>query len=158
MPVFNKPFEVVLDASDMAIGVVLLQDKHPIAFESKKLSKAELNYTVIEKELLGVMHALWVWGCYLEGSDMVLVTDHCPNSCLDSQQTLGRKQARWSEFLHQFCYTWEYRPGPLNVADPISRFPCDSAVTTPSGERDGALTVHAVGRPSAHPRSTTPLT
>ena len=71
---------------------------------------------------------------------------------------MGRRQARWSEFLQQFRYTWEYRPGRLNVADPISRIPCDSAATTPSGERDGALTVHAVGRRSAHPRSTTPLT
>ena len=31
-------------------------------------------------------------------------------------------------------------------------------MTTPNGERDGALIVHAVGRPSAHPWSTTPLT
>ena len=60
MLVFNRPFEVLSDASDMAIGAVLLQDKHPIAFESRTLSKAELNYTVIGKELLGVMHALRV--------------------------------------------------------------------------------------------------
>ena len=60
MPVFNRPFEVVSDASDTAIGAVLLQDKHPIVFESRKLSKAELNCTITEKELLGVMHALRV--------------------------------------------------------------------------------------------------
>ena len=70
MLVFNKPFEVVSNANDTVIGVVLLQNKHPIAFESKKLSKAKLNYTIIEKELLGMMHALgsgdailraWTW-------------------------------------------------------------------------------------------------
>ena len=99
MPVFNKSFEIVSDTSDTAIGVVLLQDKHPIAFESRKLSKVELNSTVTEKELLGVMHALRVWQCYLEGLDMVLLIDHCPNTYLDNQQTLGRRQARWSEFL-----------------------------------------------------------
>ena len=61
MPLFNRPFEVVSDASDTAFGAVLLQDKHPIAFESKKLSTAEINDEITEKELLGVMHALQVW-------------------------------------------------------------------------------------------------
>ena len=85
MPVFNRPFEVVSNASGTAIGAVLLQDKHPIAFESRKFNEADLNHTITEKELLGVMHALRIWRSYLEGSDMVLVIHHCPNTYLDSQ-------------------------------------------------------------------------
>ena len=51
MPDFSKPFKVICDASGFATGGVLLQDDRPIAYESKKLSDAERNYTVGEQEL-----------------------------------------------------------------------------------------------------------
>jgi hypothetical protein len=60
---------MVLDASGVGLGAVLLQDGRPVAFESRKLSPAEQNYAVIEHEMLGVIHALKTWRCYLEGSD-----------------------------------------------------------------------------------------
>jgi hypothetical protein len=65
-PELGKPFEMVLNASGVGLGVVLLQDERPVAFESRKLSPAEQNYTVIEQEMLGVIHALKTWRCYLE--------------------------------------------------------------------------------------------
>lgn len=34
-------FEVHTDASDFAIGVVLMKTKHPIAFENRKLNNTE---------------------------------------------------------------------------------------------------------------------
>ena len=52
MLVFNRPFEVVSDANDTVIGVVHLQDKHPIVFESGKLSEAELNCIVTKRSSL----------------------------------------------------------------------------------------------------------
>ena len=48
MPDFSKSFEVVADASKFASGGVLLQEGQPIAFDSRKFNKAELNYTVSE--------------------------------------------------------------------------------------------------------------
>jgi len=53
---------VTTDASDFAIGAVLSQNHgkgdQPIAFESRKLSSAKLNYPIHEKELLAIVHAI----------------------------------------------------------------------------------------------------
>ncbi|XP_040937957.1 uncharacterized protein [Gossypium hirsutum] len=51
LPDFTKPYEVRTDASNYAIGGVLMQDGHPIAFESRKLNETERRYTVQEKEM-----------------------------------------------------------------------------------------------------------
>ena len=42
----SKPFEVQTDASNFALGGVLLQEGHSIAFESRKLCEAEMQYTI----------------------------------------------------------------------------------------------------------------
>ena len=118
----TKPYEVVTDASDYGLGAVLLQEGRPIAFESRKLNSAELNYTVTEKEMLAVIHALRVWRCYLEGADFTVFTDHVSNTFFQTQPNLSRRQARWSEFLQRFgVFRWEYLKGERNVADALSK-------------------------------------
>jgi hypothetical protein len=48
-PDFNAPFEIHTDASKTQLGAVISQGGKPIAFFSRKLNSAQLNYTVIEK-------------------------------------------------------------------------------------------------------------
>jgi hypothetical protein len=117
------PYEVVTDASDLGVGALLLQEGHHVAYESRKLSSAELNYNVTEKEMLSVVHALRVWRCYLEGADFTMFTDHVSNTFFQTQPNLSRRQARWSEFLQRFgTFPWKYRKGTSNVvADAMSR-------------------------------------
>jgi len=132
MPDFTKPFEVISDASGDAhrgaLGAVLMQEGRVIAYESRKLSKAELNYTTTEQEMLGVVYALHRWRCYLEGLKFKVITDHNPNVYFETKSLLNRRQARWAEFLADFDCVWEFRPGRNNVADPLSRIPSPSPV------------------------------
>ena len=129
-PDITKHFEVVTDACGEGIGAVLMQEGQPVAYLSRKLQGAELNYTTTEQELLASITAMRTWRCLLEGlprEQVTLVTDHYPNTYLPTQPEMSRRQARWSEFLQRFNFRWEYRPGRRNVADPVSRMPHSAA-------------------------------
>lgn len=94
----TKPFEVETDASDYALGGVLLQNGHPIAYESRKLNAAEKRYTVSEKEMLAVVHCLRAWRQYLLGSTFVVKTDNSATCHFFTQPKLTSKQARWQDW------------------------------------------------------------
>ena len=102
-PDFSKPFEVIVDACGAGIGAVLLQDGHPVAFESRGMVPAERNYHIGEQELLAVVHAMRTWRCYLEGVKCTVVTDHNPITYLQTQLVLSRRQARWCEYLQMLA-------------------------------------------------------
>ncbi len=51
LPNFDKDFEIHSDASDFAIGGVIVQDGRPMAFENKKLSETERRWPTHEKEM-----------------------------------------------------------------------------------------------------------
>ena len=121
LPDFSKPFEIIADASDFALGAILIQEGHPIAFESRKFTDPESRYHAGEKELLAVIHALTVWRCYIDGSQLWIFSDHEPLKYLRTKQSLSPRQIRWSQFLERFDYNWEHRAGRLNAADPLSR-------------------------------------
>ncbi|KAK3043171.1 hypothetical protein RJ639_001604 [Escallonia herrerae] len=111
-----------LHASDFALGGVLMQEGHPVAYESRKLNEAERRYTTHEKELLAVVHCLRIWRHYLLGSSFIVRTDNTAVSHFLSQSKLTSKQARWQELLAEFNFMLEYRTGSTNsVADALSR-------------------------------------
>ncbi|CAI7812241.1 unnamed protein product, partial [Closterium sp. NIES-54] len=122
----HRPFEVVTDASDIAIGAVLLQDfgngLQPIAYESRKLHPPEKNYPIHDREMLAIVHAFKVWRCYLTGADVTVRTDHKSLQYLRAQPHLNPRQIRWLDFLESnFHYTVTYKKGASNIADALIR-------------------------------------
>jgi hypothetical protein len=79
-PNHTLPFHISTYASDTAIGGVLGQKQdqqsYAIYFVGKNLSLAELNYIVIEKELLAVVHAINKFLHYITGYKVFVNTDH----------------------------------------------------------------------------------
>jgi hypothetical protein len=54
---------MVCDASYLGVSGVLMQQGHPIAFESRKLTPAERNYSPTELEMLAVVYCVKKWRC-----------------------------------------------------------------------------------------------
>ncbi|MBW0588287.1 hypothetical protein O181_128002, partial [Austropuccinia psidii MF-1] len=116
------------DASDYALGAVLSQvsdsGKHPIAFDSRKLLPAELNYEIHDKELLGIVWALKRWRAFLLSisSPFEVLTDHSSLQYFMSSKILTCRQALWAEFLSEFHFSITYCPGRLaTLPDALSR-------------------------------------
>ncbi|GJP84693.1 hypothetical protein CLOP_g14744 [Closterium sp. NIES-67] len=126
LPDPERDYVIEADASDQAVGAVLMQDQGnglpPIAYLSKKLHKAELNYPIHDKEALAIIIAFKTWRCYLEGGKTIVYTDHCSLKYLKTQPSLSRRQVRWIDFLEtHFHYDIVYKPGHKNNADALSR-------------------------------------
>ena len=93
-PDWSKEFHVHVDASSIALGVVLAQSgegniDHPIAFASRKLSTAEKNYTTTKREGLAMVYALQKFRHYLLGSHFKMFTDHSSLKYLVNNPMLG---------------------------------------------------------------------
>ena len=67
------------DASVIGTGGVLMQEGRVVSYSSSKFAPAEFNYRAPEQELLGLVRALQVWRCYLEGTlECEFITDNHP--------------------------------------------------------------------------------
>ncbi|WJZ98608.1 hypothetical protein VitviT2T_017120 [Vitis vinifera] len=125
-PNWKLPFEVMCDASDLAMGAILGQreDGKPyvIYYASKTLNEAQRNYTTTEKELLVVVFALDKFRAYLVGSFIVVFTDHSALKYLLTKQDAKARLIRWILLLQEFNLQIRDKKGVENVvADHLSR-------------------------------------
>jgi hypothetical protein len=124
------PFTVITDASELAVGAILLQQQGPnksdtkvIGYSSSKFKHAERNYSVHEKELLGVLLAVQQWNCFLEGSKFTVYTDHSSLVWLNKLKEPSRRQSRWVDILQGHDFEVLYVKGEHNPADAFTRVP-----------------------------------
>jgi len=95
-PNWKKEFYVHVDTSCITLGAMLTQAgegelDHPIAFASRKLSKAEKNYSTIEHEGLAMVYALQKFRHYLLGGHFKMYTDQSALKYLVNKAMLGGK-------------------------------------------------------------------
>jgi hypothetical protein len=76
LPDFSLPFTLDCDASGEGIGAILMQNRHPLAYESQKVRGPKLLYSIYEKEMLAIMHTLAKFQQYLVGARFVVKSDH----------------------------------------------------------------------------------
>ena len=90
-PDWSLPFEIMCDASDYVVGVVLGQRKdkksYIIYYASKTLHSAQMNYTTTEKELLAV-----VFACdkFIYPVDFIVLDTQPVEACNSFPVILGR--------------------------------------------------------------------
>ena len=118
-PDFTKPFHLYTDASDIQLGATLVQNGKPLGFYTRKLNSAQLNYTVGEKELLGIVEGLKTFEGVIRGQDLTIHTDHMN---LLYQKLPSQRMMRWRLLLE------EYHPKVMHIkgidndaADALSR-------------------------------------
>jgi len=66
-----------------------------VAFGGRKISGAELNYPIHEKELLAIKNALREWNHYINGKHTVILTDHKSLQYLTTTRNQSKRLARW---------------------------------------------------------------
>ena len=135
----NLPFIIRTDASSYAVGVVLLQfsesnnKEFPIYFHSRCLKKAEINYSVTEKEGIAVIFALKKFRPYISASPFTvkLYTDHKPLlGYFKSSIPSSDRHIRWISIFNEFKVDLLYEKGKNNIfADDLSRLPSGNVLT-----------------------------
>lgn len=139
-PDFTKPFYIQADSSGYAIGAELYQEDEnkehqPIAFISRSLRGAELNYTVTEKELLSIINALSKFRTIVLGNTIIIRTDHKALEFLYKCRFHNERITRWILFLNGFDYSIQHVKGKENiVADALSRFPSDNNIVSDTSQ------------------------
>ena len=130
LPDPDRPFSVVCDASDFAIGIDLLQTdaeerERVIACESRQLKVAEKNYPVHGNQLLAMKYIRVKFRVHpLRSKAFVVYTDHASLRTVTQSSHLSQRVARWLSFFVEYHFEVKYKPEEQNaLVDALSRRP-----------------------------------
>ena len=91
------------DASNVGLGAVLEQEQRVIGYASRTLTRAEVNYSVIQRECLAIVWRMKQFCHYLLGCTFQLMTDHAPLQWLAAQKMEGLL-CRWALAIQEFSF------------------------------------------------------
>ena len=102
----------------------------PIAYVSRTLNSAKLNYSTVEKEYLAI-----IWECnhfrpYLLGQKFQIITDHKGLTWIFNVKDLSSRLLRMRLLLEEYDFEIKYKPGKQNEnAGSLGRYPVLSIET-----------------------------
>lgn len=122
-PNSNLPYDLHCDAFDTGLGSYLVRNGRPIAFASRTLSSAEINYGTTEKECLSIVRSLQHFHPYVYGANLCIYTDHMALKAILSTKLPRGRIARWIMALQDYQpYTIIHKKGIDNAdSDALSR-------------------------------------
>ena len=134
-PHSNLPTNILVDASNTAIGAVL-QQQHasewkPVAFFSRKLDAAQKRYSTFDRELFAAYKSLHHFHFLIDGIKFALLTDHKPlvAAFYSKKDQIIARRARQLSFISEFTNDVRHVQGNQNVvADTLSRLEINNLV------------------------------
>ncbi|CEP07422.1 hypothetical protein, partial, partial [Parasitella parasitica] len=128
----REKFQILtVDGSSSGLGCVLTQvakenietrkEEQVIGYGSRSLRGAERNWHIHEVEAFAVVWAIQFYKHYLRGRKFLLVTDHSSLVYLFKPTKQSPKLTRWCASVMEYDFDIMYKPGPDNIADPLSR-------------------------------------
>lgn len=147
-----------VDCSGYALGGCFSQINssgtiRPVAYYSRRLNSAEVNYPIHDKEMLAVVSCLREWQAELQSvaKPFTIFTNHKNLGYFTTKRLLNERQVRYSELLQQFNFNLKWRPGSTNErSDALSRRDQDK-LTGLSDERTEGRILQIFPPVLAHP-------
>ena len=127
----GKKTEIVVDASPVGLGGILMQEGKVVSYASCTLSEVEARYSQTEREMLAVVWAAEHFHLYVYGSKFHIITNHKPLlGIFKSNKPTSTRIDNWKLRLMPYDCQLFYRSGrnEENPADFISRHPKASEV------------------------------
>ncbi len=117
----HQTTQVIVDASPVGLGALLVQNDKVICYASRVLSDVETRYSQTEKEMLAVVWAVEHFHLYLYGAQFTILTDHQPLlGIFRSHKATSARIDRWKLRLMPYNYHLVYKPGKDEKTRPTS--------------------------------------
>ena len=105
----RKKTEIVVDASPVGLGGLLMQEGNVVSYASRTLSEVEARYSQTEREMLAVVWAAEHFHLYVYGSKFHIITDHKPllgifKSSKSTSTHIDRWKLRLMDFITKHFY------------------------------------------------------
>jgi hypothetical protein len=110
------------DASGEGIGAILMQNRHYVSYQSRKMRGPKLVYTIYDKKMLDIMNALDKFRQNLVGAKILVRTNHNSLKYFLEKKDLNERQQKWVRKIQAYDFDIEFVKGKNNVfVDALSR-------------------------------------
>ncbi|RDX86785.1 Retrovirus-related Pol polyprotein from transposon 17.6, partial [Mucuna pruriens] len=155
---WELPIELMCDASNSALGVVLGQRvevgklAYVISYTSQTMELAHINYITTEKELLAIVFPLDKFRAYLLGSKVIVFSNHVALKYLVKKLDAKPRLIRWMLLLQKFNLEFKDKKGAFRMSSSsqcsISATPLlEAAIMGQLGLLGRSLIVASIGLP-----------